>query len=111
MTISSRTSGIINRLPHFFQSEDPASKLYQLVSVFASQIDQAEEDLLGIMRTHWINTADDDVSPTAGSNAKATLIRSLTCLFRILAERPCSGRYSPLPTRPAKRPTTGIGKG
>ena len=84
MTISSRTSGIINRLPHFFQSEDPASKLYQLVSVFASQIDQAEEDLLGIMRTHWINTADDDVSPTAGSNAKGDLDKILDLFIQNL---------------------------
>lgn len=57
-----RTKNIIERLPHFFHAEDEQSVLYQLVEVYSKMLDQAEIDLTKVMRSHWVNTADNEDS-------------------------------------------------
>lgn len=58
----SRTDQIIARFPDFFQSGESENLLYKFIGIFAKSLDIAEEDLLGIMRTHWVNTADNQGS-------------------------------------------------
>lgn len=57
-----RTDSIISRFPSFYQSEDRLNNLYQLVEVFGKQVDLAEEDLIRVMRAHWVNTANNEGS-------------------------------------------------
>lgn len=58
----SRTDQIIGRFPDFYQSGETENLLYQFIGVFAKSLDIAEEDLLALMRTHWVNTADNQGS-------------------------------------------------
>ena len=55
----SRTDNIIARFPDFYQSEETENLFYEYISVFAALLDAAEEDMLGIMRTHWVKRADN----------------------------------------------------
>jgi hypothetical protein len=57
-----RTDSIISRLPYFFQSGDRLNNLYRWVEVFGKQVDIAEEDLIRVMRSHWVNTANNEDS-------------------------------------------------
>ena len=53
------TRRIIRHFPHFFQSEEYDNTFYRLMEVFGSMLDLAEEDLLKVMRSHWVDTADN----------------------------------------------------
>jgi len=57
-----KTESIIRRFPDFYQTEDTASLLYQFVDVFGQTLNQAEIDLLKVMRAHWVDTADNEGS-------------------------------------------------
>jgi len=69
----SRTNVIIDRLPHFYRSGEDYNNLYRLVSVFATLIDEAEEDLLKVMRSHWVNKADNEGSKGLDTLTKGDL--------------------------------------
>lgn len=55
----SRTTQIVSRFPAFYRSGDSENLFYNFVGVFAAMLDMAEEDLIRVMRTHWVNTADN----------------------------------------------------
>jgi hypothetical protein len=69
----SRTDVIINRLPHFYRSGEDYNNLYRLVSVFATLVDEAEEDLLNVMRSHWVNKANNEGSKGLDTLTKGDL--------------------------------------
>jgi len=74
----SRTKNIIGRLPHFYQSDEEGNHLYRLASVFAALLDEAEEDLLKVMRAHWVHTADNEGSKGFDTNQKGDLDKILS---------------------------------
>lgn len=57
-----KTESIIRRFPDFYQTKDAQSVLYQFVNVFGQLLDEAEVDLLKVMRAHWVDTADNEGS-------------------------------------------------
>jgi hypothetical protein len=74
----SRTKNIIGRLPHFYQSDEEGNHLYRLIAVFGALLDEAEEDLLKVMRAHWINTADNEGSKGFDTSQKGDLDKILS---------------------------------
>lgn len=68
-----RTDSIISRLPGFYQSGDRLNTLYRLVEVFGKQVDIAEEDLIKLMRSHWVNTANNEDSKGFNTSEKGDL--------------------------------------
>ena len=57
-----RTSSITNRLPDFYKSGEGESVLHRFIDIFGRTLDQAELDLLKVMRAHWVDTADNEDS-------------------------------------------------
>lgn len=52
-----RAEKIAGRLPHFYRGWDKSSAVRTLVEGVGMQLDEAEKDLSGIMRSHWVDTA------------------------------------------------------
>lgn len=68
-----RTDSILSRLPGFFRSGDKLNTLYRLVEVFGNQVDVAEEDLIRVMRSHWVKTANNEDSKGFDTSEKGDL--------------------------------------
>lgn len=68
-----RTESIISRFPAFFQSGDLLNNLYRYVETFGKQVDIAEEDLIRVMRAHWVNTANNEDSKGFNTSQKGDL--------------------------------------
>lgn len=68
-----RGNAIIKHLPHFYQSGDDENLLHGFVEMFGRVLDVAEEDLLRVMRAHWVNTADNSGSKGFDSDLKGDL--------------------------------------
>jgi hypothetical protein len=68
-----RTDSIISRFPGFYQSGDRLSMLYKWMEVFGAQVDIAEEDLIRVMRSHWVNTANNEDSKGFNTSEKGDL--------------------------------------
>jgi hypothetical protein len=69
----SRTTQIVSRFPDFYCSGDSENLFYQFIEVFASMLDDTEEDLIRVMRTHWVNTADNEGSKGFDATKKGDL--------------------------------------
>lgn len=59
MPLSGRTVSIISRFPHFYASEDPNSAFHQFVNVFGEMLDRVEADLVQVLRSHFVDTAEN----------------------------------------------------
>ncbi|MCB0521304.1 MAG: hypothetical protein H6577_05840 [Lewinellaceae bacterium] len=80
-----RSTSIIQRLPHFYQSEEVLNLFYQFVEAFGHACDVAEEDLLRVMRSHWVDSADNSL-PAGVVNATAAK-GDLDKIFTLYIER------------------------
>ncbi|NEP78486.1 MAG: hypothetical protein F6K39_10030 [Okeania sp. SIO3B3] len=80
-----KTTGIINRLPHFFDAANTESLFYQFVDIFAQILELAETDLLRVMRAHHVDTADDFGSK--GFDADARVKGDLDKIFALYLEK------------------------
>ena len=80
----SRTTQIVSRFPGFYRSGDSENLFYQYIRVFASMLDEAEEDLLGVMRTHWVNTASNEGSKGFDATEKGDLDKILALYLESL---------------------------
>src|SRR3954466_3450193 len=69
----SRTTEIISRFPSFYRSGDSENLFYRFVGVFADMLDRGEEDLIRVMRTHWVNTADNEGSKGFDATVKGDM--------------------------------------
>lgn len=69
----SRTTQIVSRFPDFYRSGDTENLFYKFVGIFAGMLDIAEEDLIRVMRTHWVNTADNEGSKGFDATEKGDL--------------------------------------
>ncbi|NEO75984.1 hypothetical protein, partial [Moorena sp. SIO4G3] len=68
-----KTTSITNRFPHFYDGANVESLLYQFIDVFGSLLEQGETDLLGVMRSHHVDTADNEGSDSILSSASQQL--------------------------------------
>jgi len=69
----SRTSSIIKRLPGFYQSKATDDVLYRFIEVFGKTLDEAESDLIKVMRAHWVDTANNEDSKGFNTTQKGDL--------------------------------------
>lgn len=53
----SRAEKMCDRLPKFYKGWDRGSLVYAFISSFASQIDDADDQIAEIMRSHWVDSA------------------------------------------------------
>jgi hypothetical protein len=68
----SGTQRIIDRFPSFYKSWDSTSLLSRVVSALGKRLDEAEKELVTILRAHWVDTAMGDDLDCLGAlfNAK-----------------------------------------
>ena len=52
-----RTQRILERFPDFYQTWNPNSLIYNIISSMGKQLDESDKELLSIMRGHWVDTA------------------------------------------------------
>ncbi|MCK6562921.1 hypothetical protein HUU39_11595 [candidate division KSB1 bacterium] len=57
-----RTVSIISRFPDFVDSQEFDNVLHRFIDVFGKTLDQAESDLIKVMRSHWVDSADNEDS-------------------------------------------------
>jgi hypothetical protein len=48
---------ITDRLPRFYKAWDKDSLMFSLISACSSQLDQAEGEVVSLMRAHWVDSA------------------------------------------------------
>lgn len=80
----SRTGQIVSRFPSFYRSGDTENLFYKHVGVFASMLDDAEEELLRVMKTHWVNTSDNEGSKGFDATEKGDLDKILALYLESL---------------------------
>lgn len=73
MEISSKAGNIISRFPNFYDSENQTTLLFQFVNIFAQILEEAETDLLRVMRSHHVDTADNYGSQGIDAKQKGDL--------------------------------------
>lgn len=78
MTLNGRTLSIIRRFPHFYAPDDPNSPFHQLLEVFGQTLNQVEADLMQVMRSHFVDTAENVGSEGYTSAQKGDLDRIFT---------------------------------
>ena len=69
----SRVDTIISRLPGFYQSQDRQNVLYRWIETFGKELNAAEEDLIHVMRAHWVNWANNEDSKGFDTSDKGDL--------------------------------------
>ncbi len=91
------TDKIVARLPRFYRATEESSYFYYFVSPFAKTINEQEELLTDILRSHWVSTASnselDLLASTVGINRKRNEpdIDFRTRIKRTLVDRKKSG--------------------
>jgi len=68
----SRTTALLQRLPHFY-AEGPQTILFQLLRVFGKTLDQVDDDLLNVMYSHYVDTANNQGSQGFNTPQKGDL--------------------------------------
>lgn len=71
--LSPKTTSILSRLPAFYRSEEHESVLYRLLETYALLLEGAEQDLIRVMRSHWVDKADNEGSDGLDAQQKGDL--------------------------------------
>ncbi|MDF0551816.1 hypothetical protein [Kamptonema sp. UHCC 0994] len=79
-----KTLNIASRLPHFYDTKNVESLLYQFLDVFGYIIEQAETDLMAVMRAHYVNTATNEDSQGFIGTRKGDLDKIFTLYLEAL---------------------------
>jgi hypothetical protein len=75
---------IVRHFPHFFQTGDTENLFYRFVEVFGAMLDAGEDDLIALMRAHWVETADNEGSKGFDTNQKGDLDKILALYLEAL---------------------------
>lgn len=59
-TITGKTTGILSRLPHFFNAEEAGGLLAAFADIFGRRLERAESDLYRVLHAHHVETADNE---------------------------------------------------
>jgi hypothetical protein len=62
-----RTQRVAERLPEFYRSWDPDSVIYKLVDAFARSLNEQQQDIFRVARTHWVETAHNSDLDSIGA--------------------------------------------
>lgn len=73
MEPSAKTKPILQRLPSFYAAEGKGSLLYEVVNVFGHLLEETETDLYRVMRSHFVDTADNEGSQGLASSQQGDL--------------------------------------
>lgn len=73
-----RTTSLIRRFPDFYDSGESRNLFHRLVAVFGETLDEVEADLLQVMRSHWVDTADNEGSRGFNTTRKGDLDKIFT---------------------------------
>ncbi|MFK8184557.1 MAG: hypothetical protein AB8B99_14380 [Phormidesmis sp.] len=84
MEPTGKTQAILKRLPAFYATEGEGALLYNLVEVFGQLLEQTETDLYRVMRSHFVDTADNDASQGLGSDHPGDLDQLFTLYLESL---------------------------
>ncbi len=79
-----KTLNIASRLPHFYDTKNAGSLLYQFIDVFGYIIEQAETDLMEVMRAHHVDTASNEDSQGFIGKQKGDLDKIFTLYLETL---------------------------
>lgn len=71
-------------MPDFYHSGETENLLYKFVEVYATMFDIAEEDLLSIMKMHWVKTADNALPQSTDIGVKGDLDKIFTLYLESL---------------------------
>jgi hypothetical protein len=55
--IMKRTKRLLDRFPSFYNTWDGNSLIFKVLSAFGKRLDEAEKELIAVLRSHWIDTA------------------------------------------------------
>lgn len=84
MEKSGKTYSMISRLPAFYEAGNVESLFFQLLNVFGLGMEQAEMDLFRVMRSHYVETADNEGSQGFGSNQQGDLDKIFSLYLEVL---------------------------
>lgn len=94
-----KSVSITSRLPHFYDTANVESLLYQLIDVFGYSLEQAESDLMAVMRGHHVDTATNENSQGFIGTRKGDLDKLFTLYLEALGGTSqliqVSDRFSP----------------
>lgn len=79
-----KTLNIASRFPHFYDTQNSESLLYQFINVFGQILEQAENDLMAVMRAHHIDTATNEDSQGFTGKRKGDLDKIFTLYLETL---------------------------
>lgn len=79
-----RANSIIDRLPHFYRSGEQYNLLYHFIGVFGALLDGAEEDLIRVMRAHYVDSANNEPAAGTGLAKKGDLDKIFTLYIESL---------------------------
>jgi len=71
--ISPKTTSILSRLPSFYRSEEDDNVLYRLLEAYAFILERADDDLVRVMRSHWVDKAGNEGSEGFDAQQKGDL--------------------------------------
>lgn len=77
MDFSSKTRSILSRFPDFYQADGGGFFLLEFLQIFGQVLEEAEADLLRVMRSHWVDTADNADSRGFDTSQKGDLDKIL----------------------------------
>ncbi|MEW6491440.1 MAG: hypothetical protein AB1589_02655 [Cyanobacteriota bacterium] len=79
-----KTISITSRFPDFYNAENVDSLLYKFVDVFGQLLETTEADLFKVMRSHFVDTADNEGSKGFVANQKGDLDKILSLYLEAL---------------------------
>jgi hypothetical protein len=82
--LTGKATRILNRFPDFYHSENPEALLPQLVDLFGQILDETEADLTEVMRSHYVDTANNWGSQGLSTREKGDLDRIFTLYLETL---------------------------
>jgi hypothetical protein len=82
--LTGKATRILNRFPDFYHSENPEALLPQLIDLFGQILDQTEADLTEVMRSHYVDTANNWGSQGLAAQEKGDLDRIFSLYLETL---------------------------
>ncbi|MFG6095293.1 hypothetical protein SPB21_08575 [Leptothoe sp. ISB3NOV94-8A] len=88
MPPTGKTLSLLSRFPSFYQADGTEGLLPDLLTVFGGMLEQADMDLLRVMRSHFVDTADNQGSEGFSSHLLGDLDNILSLYLERLGGTP-----------------------
>lgn len=73
MDISGKAVSIISRFPDFYNSDDQSNLFHEFIDIFGQILEQVETDLIRVLHSHYVDTADNLSFPGFDAKEKGDL--------------------------------------